>query len=157
MNKVYKLVIFDWEGTIVDSFTCHKSGFKLFPDVEIFINKLFLAKVNLAIASNKHYDALRKALEISNLKQFFPVIRCAEQTALKPCPQMLNEILAEYFLTSNDALMIGDSVQDVEMARYINMDVIGIDHYRQNTAELFAAQATQVFDNYNDIMKFLSL
>ncbi len=173
MTMPYKLVIFDWEGTIVDSagaileyiVIAEKQSqsskntkiIKLVPDVLVLIELLFNMQVFLAIASNKNYESLSKALEFMHLKKKFNTIRCAGQTAPKPCPQMLNEILIELSISPNAALMIGDSVQDIEMAKSINMDVIGIDIYQQNTHDLLVSGAMRVFNNYKDIIRFLSL
>jgi phosphoglycolate phosphatase len=70
---------------------------------------------------------------------------------------MLEEILSECFVTVDQAVMVGDSVSDVEMARQIGMDVVGFDFYHQNTADLLSAGALKVFDNYQDLGQFLKL
>ena len=129
----------------------------LLPGVKTLIERLSEAGINLAIASNKGQQSLQSALKRSALLPFFPVTRSAGQTPPKPCPQMLDEILAEFLLTPVDALMVGDSVSDIEMAKLIGMDAVGFDYYHQNTQALLAAGALFVFDNYLDVAQFLNL
>ena len=129
----------------------------LLPGAKKLIESLSAAGIDLAIASNKGQHSLQSALQRSALQPFFRVTRTAGQTPPKPCPQMLDEILTEFLLKPADALMIGDSVSDIEMARIIGMDAVGFDYYHQNTEALCEAGALVVFDNYQDIAQFLNL
>ena len=53
--------------------------------------------------------------------------------------------------------MVGDSVTDMEMARRIGVDGIGVDFYHQQEAALRAAGALEVFDNYKCLIDYLQL
>ena len=129
----------------------------LLPGAKAIVEHVSTAGIHLAIASNKGLQSLQSALQRTGLQPFFTVIRAAGQTPPKPCPQMLLEILDEFLLKPENALMIGDSVSDIEMAKQIGMDAVGFDFYHQNTAELREAGALVVFDNYQDVAKFLNL
>jgi phosphoglycolate phosphatase len=52
--------------------------------------------------------------------------RCADETASKPDPLMLAELLEEESLTPGQALMIGDTEYDMAMARAIGMPCVGV-------------------------------
>ena len=155
----------NWSDDQIEEFCLRKSilggsepsEMYLLPGAKELIECLSQAGINLAIASNKGQQALQAALQRSALQSFFHVIRSAGQTPPKPCPQMLTEILAEFLLTPADALMIGDSVSDVEMAKRIGMDAVGFDYYHQNTQALIDAGALFVFDNYSNVAQFLNL
>ncbi len=154
-----------WSDEQIEQFCLRKSAscksepsdLYLLPGAKAFIEQLHQAEVDLAIASNKGQQSLQSALHRSALLPFFRITRSAGQTPPKPCPQMLEEILAELMLTPTDALMIGDSVSDIEMATLIGMDVIGFDYYHQNTEALLQMGALRVFDSYLDIAQFLNL
>ena len=60
-------------------------------------------------------------------------------------------------MTSEETLMIGDSVTDIEMAKQIHVDAIGVDFYHQQEANLRAAGALQVFDNYERLANYLKI
>ncbi len=214
MTNPYKLVIFDWEGTIADTLgqiiyivedIASQNGYppidanearqmlslglvaaikKLYPDLtphlqqelltEVqlqysskqqqlyllpdafkFIEQLHHAGVFLAIASNKGKNGLIKAVHLAGLEQFIPCIKSASESEAKPSPQMLEDILDYYAMDSKMALMIGDSVADIEMAQAVNMDSLGMDYYRQNGQALKQAGAKDVFDNYRQLAAYL--
>ncbi|OGV25687.1 MAG: hypothetical protein A3F18_01270 [Legionellales bacterium RIFCSPHIGHO2_12_FULL_37_14] len=147
MNKLpYKLVIFDWEGTLGDTF-----GKNMIPGALAFIERLKDSGVVLAIATNKYDFSLQNDLEHFAIASFFTVTRAANQAQPKPNPQMLEEILAFTNLQAKDALMIGDSDSDMIMAKSINIDAIGLDLSGHNTASLIAAGASAVFREYESI------
>lgn len=53
--------------------------------------------------------------------------------------------------------MIGDSTTDMEMAKRINVNAIGMDFYHQQEEALKAAGALAVFDDYNLLSAYLML
>ena len=66
------------------------------------------------------------ALLSSGLQPHFDVTRCADETRSKPDPAMLAEILRFYGLDPQQAIMIGDTTYDMEMAQRIGMPAIGV-------------------------------
>ena len=81
----------------------------------------------LAIATGKSRKGLNRSLrhhvEVNALVQSS---RTADETASKPDPLMLRELLKQHELPASAALMIGDTEYDVEMARSIGMDAVGV-------------------------------
>ena len=129
----------------------------LIPGVRELIEQLHNAHIHLAIASNKGHQSLLRALHSTGLDSFFKVTRSAGQTAAKPSPQMLEEIMDEFAQSRSTTLMIGDSPTDMEMAKSINVTAIGVDFYHQNEIALKAAGALAVFDDYQLLGQFLKL
>jgi phosphoglycolate phosphatase len=52
--------------------------------------------------------------------------RCADETASKPHPLMLEEIMQYTGVSSERTLMIGDSIHDLQMAKNANIASIGV-------------------------------
>ncbi|TAL63796.1 MAG: HAD family hydrolase [Legionella sp.] len=129
----------------------------LIPGALDFIRLLQAAKIDIAIATNKGQNSLHRALQAADLEDVFRVTRSAGQVPAKPCPQMLEEIMAEFGRDAASTLMIGDSVTDMEMARNIHVDAIGVDFYHQQEEALKTAGALAVFDNYQLLAKYLHL
>jgi phosphoglycolate phosphatase len=129
----------------------------LIPGVREFINQLHAAKVNIAIATNKGQQSLTRVLQVTGLDEVIKVTRSAGQTPLKPCPQMLEEIIEEFGGDAATTIMIGDSAVDMEMAKNIHVRAIGVDFYHQQEASLKAAGALAVFDDYKLLADFLSV
>lgn len=127
----------------------------LLPGVEAFIKKLHANGHFLAIASNKGRHSLERALHSSDLATYFHKVQSASNIAAKPNPQMLLEILDFFNVEKQQALMIGDSILDIEMASAIEVDSLGIDYYHLQTESLIQAGAKRVFEDYAALEQFL--
>lgn len=99
---------------------------ELFAGAEEMLAHLREAGYWLAVATGKGRAGLDKVLQQTGLEEYFLTTRCADETASKPNPQMLHEILDELGLESPAALMIGDTEYDMEMASHARMDRLGV-------------------------------
>lgn len=82
----------------------------------------------LAVATGKSRRGLDRVLGGLGMVDYFHSTRCADETASKPDPLMLREILEERRRSVEEALMIGDSIYDLDMARRIGMASVGVSH-----------------------------
>jgi phosphoglycolate phosphatase len=98
----------------------------LFPAVTELLDTLEKAEFKLAVATGKSRAGLDKVLTDTGLTRRFHCTRCADETASKPDPRMLEEILDELKVSKDEAVMIGDSSFDLEMARNLGMDSIAV-------------------------------
>jgi len=80
----------------------------------------------LAIATGKTRDGLRKALEATDTSTLFTATRCADETASKPNPMMLFQLMKETGIDSSRTVMIGDSIHDLQMARQADIESIAV-------------------------------
>jgi len=129
----------------------------LIPGVLDFIHQLQSENINIAVASNKGQNSLQRALQVAGLSDVFKVTRSASQAPAKPCPQMLEEIMTEFGVSTSATVMIGDSSSDMEMAHSIQVAAIGVDFYHQQAEALKEAGALAVFDDYKLVAQFLRL
>lgn len=98
-----------FEGTLEALQNLHESGYLI------------------AIATGKSRKGLDRSLRHhSDLRQLVLTSRTADETASKPNPLMLKELLAELDVKAEDALMVGDTEYDMAMARAINMPGLGV-------------------------------
>lgn len=82
----------------------------------------------LAIATGKSRAGLNRVLNELELKDWFVATRASDETASKPDPLMLKELLQETGFTASQAVMIGDSSYDLEMAQAIDMLRVGVSY-----------------------------
>ncbi|WP_100639555.1 HAD family hydrolase [Marinobacter salexigens] len=80
-----------------------------------------------SVATGKSRKGLDPALVSSGLGPYFDTTRCADETRSKPDPRMLEEILHFYGIKPSEAVMIGDTRYDLEMAQRIGMPSIGVE------------------------------
>ncbi|PSU51444.1 HAD family hydrolase [Photobacterium frigidiphilum] len=83
-------------------------------------------RLALAVATGKRRRGLNRAFQHTQIQDYFAVSRCADETASKPDPLMIHEVLAELGLHPDEALMVGDSVHDMRLANNAGVDVVGI-------------------------------
>ena len=99
---------------------------QIFPGMTELIVSLRQRGLGAAVATGKSRRGLDAAFQSSGLQSHFDISRCADETRSKPHPKMLEEILAFYQLNPHEAVMIGDTTYDLEMAHRIGMPSIGV-------------------------------
>lgn len=127
----------------------------LMPGVRQTLQQLQQAGIDMAIATNKGKSSLQRALQATGLTDFFVTTRTAGEAPEKPCPQMLEEIMDVCGVTAQQTLMVGDSITDIEMARQIGVDAVGVDFYHQQEKNLRLAGAFDVFHNYQQLIQYI--
>lgn len=91
----------------------------------------------LAVATGKSRRGLDRIFAETGSGAWFDASRTADETRSKPHPQMLLELLAELSVPVEGAVMVGDTEYDLEMARAIGMDRVGVS-YGVHTPERLA-------------------
>jgi phosphoglycolate phosphatase len=107
-----------------------------FPGVYAMLVTLKQAGYRLAVATGKTRAGLQQVLQTTQSEALFDITRCADETASKPAPLMLQEILDYCHCRSERALMVGDSTYDLQMARNANMAAIAVACGAHSLAEL---------------------
>lgn len=96
----------------------------LFPGVEQMLRRFRQDGYRLAVATGKKSSGLAQAIAGAGVADLFCTTRCSDQTASKPDPRMIDEIVAELGVSKQRTLMVGDSVHDLQMA--LNAQVASI-------------------------------
>ncbi|MDR2128944.1 MAG: HAD-IA family hydrolase [Burkholderiaceae bacterium] len=92
----------------------------------------------LAVATGKSRRGLDEALRLSGLRALFDDSRTADETAGKPNPRMLHELMRQYGAAPERTLMIGDTTHDLQMARNAGCASVGVS-YGAHAPQTFAA------------------
>ena len=82
----------------------------------------------LAVATGKNRRGLDDALTQSELAGLFDATRTADETASKPHPLMLQELMAECGATPERTLMIGDTTHDLQLAVNAGAARVGVSY-----------------------------
>ena len=103
----------------------------------------------LAVATGKGRRGLDEALQHSQLRGMFDGTRTADETASKPNPTMLLELMREFGADPERTLMIGDTTHDLQLAVNAGTARVGVsfgahDHESFEPFEpLFVAHSTR--------------
>lgn len=96
----------------------------------------------LAVATGKKRVGLECVLHASPAKDFFVATRCADESGSKPDPQMLKDILSITGYDLAEAIFVGDSVFDIQMANALGMHSIAVDYGAEKSGVLAAQNPT---------------
>jgi phosphoglycolate phosphatase len=94
----------------------------------------------LTVATGKSRRGLDEALHSVALRGVFDGSRTADETAGKPHPLMLQELMAEFDVPPERVLMVGDTTHDLQMARNAGCASVGVG-YGAHAPDVFAALA----------------
>ena len=216
MKDRFDLLIFDWDGTLVDSIDwivhCVQTAAKkcdcaipsaqaakdiiglsiqeamntLFPNVDAAIQKqmishyseLFFSKqttasdlfsgveemlvelkqqgYQLAVATGKTRSGLDKVLHGTGIGDFFCITRCADETASKPHPLMLEQIMQHTGISPERTLLIGDSVHDLQMAQNAQISSIGVTCVAHSAEILQQYQPLFCIEQTTDLLELIT-
>ena len=81
--------------------------------------------------------------------------RTADETAGKPHPLMLQELMAEFDVAPGRLLMIGDTTHDLEMARAAGCASVGVGYGAHDTAEFAALRPLCVAPSVAELHRWL--
>ncbi|MBD9392093.1 HAD family hydrolase [Acidovorax sp. ACV01] len=106
----------------------HQDDLSLFEGVLPLLTDLRERGHLLAVATGKSRRGLDEALHSVQLKGVFDGSRTADQTAGKPHPLMLQELMAEFDVPPERLLMIGDTTHDLQMAVNAGCASVGVSY-----------------------------
>lgn len=212
-QRGYRLIVFDWDGTVLDSVptlvACFRASFAdvgvpepdpsllrrvagmgwhlavgaLVPDVEpelrerlraayrravgqatrpqllpgarALIEELHQRGYLLAIATARATANVERSCEAWGLRAHFHSVRGADDTRRKPNPAMLFSLLEELDVAPEQALMVGDTPIDIQMAHNAGVDVAGVRSGGLTATELAQLGATHVLDDLTRLLELL--
>lgn len=125
-----------------------------FDGVEVGLRQLRSNRhIRLAVATGKSRRGLDRVFAATGSGDWFHASRTADETLSKPHPRMLEELLAETRINVAEALMVGDTEYDMEMARALGMDRLAVTygvHARERLAACEPIYTAQIFPELID-------
>lgn len=124
----------------------------LFPNVEQTLKTLESQGHLTAVATGKSRAGLNRVLANLDWQERFHATRCADETASKPSPLMLNELLVELNTKASDAIMVGDTSYDLEMANNASVDCVAVSYGAHSSASLLPFNPIAVIDHFEQLL-----
>jgi phosphoglycolate phosphatase len=215
MNREYDLIVFDWDGTLMDSaakivrcfiqaatdvgfpgldevairniiglglrealdallpdtdedlreqvaerYRQHflhldRTEMPLFPGVREGLEELTRKGYRLAVATGKARRGLDRVLKEVSMTHLFAATRCADEAGSKPHPRMLLDLLDQTGASANRALMVGDTVYDLQMARAAAMDSLAVSYGAHDRDRLLAYSPLNCFGSFPEVYAWL--
>jgi len=136
-------------------FSTSTSSVPVFEGVVEILEKLNQENYFLAVATGKSRRRLDRSLSEAKMDKYFHTTRCADETISKPHPQMLIEIIDFFGLEAEDALMIGDSEFDLQMANNAGMKSIAVSYGVHNAERLQKCEPLGIIHKITKLSDFL--
>lgn len=133
----------------------HHAAATLFPGAMEMLTSLDRQGYLLAVATGKGRRGLDRSLEDTGCRSLFDLTRCADETASKPDPRMLLEIMDVLDVSPADTLMIGDTVYDLQMARNAGTSSLAVSYGVHARERLQACDPLGCLDAVTDILPWL--
>ncbi len=118
----------------------HANDLSLFDGVLELLDDLRARGRRLAVATGKSRRGLDEALAQAQLRGVFDSSRTADETAGKPDPLMLHELMEELDVPPQRTLMIGDTTHDLLMARNAGVASVGVSYGAHDPGEFARLQ-----------------
>ncbi len=109
-------------------YMAHQNDISLFDGVLSLLADLKARNLLLAVATGKSRRGLDDALKTAQLQGLFDGSRTADETAGKPDPRMLHELMQEFGVTPDRVLMVGDTTHDLQMALNAGCHSVGVSY-----------------------------
>ncbi len=111
----------------------------------------------LAVATGKSRRGLDEALQSVELKGVFDGSRTADETAGKPDPLMLHELMAEFGVPAGRVLMVGDTTHDLQMALNAACPSVGVSYGAHEPESFVSLKPRHVAHSVGDLGDWLHL
>ena len=123
-----------------------------FPGVHELLLDLGARKdLRLGIATGHISSAIEPALATFGWRELFCTVQSADKAPSKPHPGMILQALGEAGISADNAVMIGDTAFDMEMARAAGVAAIGVSWGYHPRDRLIAAGADWVAATIEDL------
>jgi phosphoglycolate phosphatase len=87
----------------------------------------------------------------------FAATRCADETASKPNPLMLHEILSHLDGTAARSVMVGDTEYDLAMAAKIGMPSLGLGYGAHEAERLWVHKPLLVTNQFRQVVDWIMI
>ena len=124
---------------------------QLYPGAREALARLDRAGFLMSVATGKGRRGLAHVLESHRLAHLFIGTQTADDAPSKPHPAMVLQCLAATGVAPEQAVMVGDSSYDMEMARAAGIRAVGVGWGYHPPERLLAAGAERLVESYDGL------
>ena len=136
-------------------YTAHHNDISLFEGVLPLLSDLKARHHWVTVATGKSRAGLNQALKAVELLGLFDGSRTADETAGKPHPLMLHELMREFGVEPERTLMIGDTTHDLQMALNAGCASLGVSYGAHEPDAFHALQPLHIAHSVRELHDWL--
>ena len=110
----------------------------------------------LSVATGKSRNGLDEALASVELRGMFDATRTADETASKPDPRMLLELMREFGVEPERTLMVGDTTHDLQLAVNAGTACVGVSYGAHEPASFAEFSPLHIAHSVHDLSDWLA-
>ncbi len=130
---------------------------RLFDGVIECFDRLDSLGIAKAVATGKSRKGLNRMLDNFDWHGRFVASKCADETASKPNPLMLEQLMQECGVSKSELVMIGDTSFDLEMARNAGVRSVGVSYGAHEVSVLEEFEPIAIVDDLSFLPDVLGL
>lgn len=128
-----------------------------YPGVMALLDQLVGQGYRLALCTNKPKAPTENLLRDLGMSGFFELVLGGDELARKkPDPQMIHYVLEEMRVSAEEAIMVGDSSNDIDAARNAGVPSIAVS-YGYRKVPVNELEADYIVDHFADLTGILDL
>ena len=125
----------------------------VFPHVIDTIHTLHEKGILLTIASSRSRESLNEFLQEMKLDKYIRyVISANDIPHAKPAPDMVLKTLEDHHLRPEEALVVGDTKYDIQMAHRAGVKAVGVTYGNGSREELEQEQTDYIIDDFSELL-----
>lgn len=128
-----------------------------YPGVQQTLARLREEQMLMAVATGKSRKGLDRVWRGTGAGHWFHASRCADESGSKPHPAMVLELLEELTVEPHEAVVVGDTTFDLEMARAAGVDAVGVGYGAHDHAVLQRTSPLAILDGIPELLPLLGL
>lgn len=105
----------------------------------------------LNVATGKARRGLQRALKTTSSTMYFSDTICADEAMSKPSPDMLLKLLERQQIQAHQAVMVGDTIYDMQMAQAIGMPRIGVSYGVHDKQQIKIHEPLHIIDDLAEL------
>lgn len=128
------------------------SCIKLYPGVSETMAQLKEKGIKVAIATNRGESSLTVLIKMLGIDVFVDKYVTPEYVKnVKPAPDMLEKLMADFGVTPEETLMVGDTTYDIEMGRKAGCHTCAVTYGSHPAARIAESRPERMIDTMTDL------
>jgi phosphoglycolate phosphatase len=127
-----------------------------FPHVQDTIRQLYDSGCIVTIASSRGRQSLQMLMEQLHIDKYIYTYKGDQDVVeKKPAPEMVIKILNQTATAPEDALVVGDTVYDIEMGQRAGCRTCGVTYGNNSREQLQQQGADYIINDFADLLKII--
>ena len=151
MQQLFPKLSLEQQESLVDAYreqynTMHHIDTPFYDGIAELLIDLKAKGHTLAVATGKGRNGLNRMMQQTNTEHLFSATVCADESNSKPDPLMIHSLLKALDFSPSQALMVGDSSYDLDMATNAGVKSLGVSYGVHGREVLMQSKPIAVVD-----------